>query len=35
MSHDIVESVSGHRRAADVLHALVITARVEGQLTED
>jgi hypothetical protein len=35
MSHDIVESVSGHRRPADVLYPLVIAARVEGQLTED
>jgi hypothetical protein len=35
MSHDIVESVSGHRRATDLLYPLVIAARVEGQLTKD
>ena len=35
MSHDIVEPVSGHRRAGDRLDRLVIAVGIEAELTQD
>jgi hypothetical protein len=35
MSHDIVDSVSGHRRPVELSHRLVIAGGIEGQFAQN